>query len=53
MVWVRMEKKNEKFSLVVKIGEIICLHKVKEEREENMTQRIYVVRQYAYIHRRR
>jgi hypothetical protein len=41
-------------SLVVKIN---CLHKIKEERKRSNTQikntRIYVVRQYAYIHRRR
>jgi hypothetical protein len=40
--------------IVVKIN---CLHKIKEERKRSNTQikntRIYVVRQYAYIHRRR
>jgi hypothetical protein len=40
--------------LVVKIN---CLRKIKEERKRSNTQikntRIYVVRQYAYIHRRR
>ena len=39
---------------VVKIN---CLRKIKEERKRSNTQiknaRIYVVRQYAYIHRRR
>ena len=39
---------------VVKIN---CLYKIKEERKRSNTQikntRIYVVRQYAYIHRRR
>jgi hypothetical protein len=42
------------FDCVVKIN---CLHKIKEERKRSNTQinntRIYVVRQYAYIHRRR
>ncbi len=31
---------------------INCLRKIKEERKRSNT-RIYVVRQYAYIHRRR
>jgi hypothetical protein len=43
-----------KMDLVVKIN---CLRKIKEERKRSNTQikntRIYAVRQYAYIHRRR
>ena len=40
-------------SLLYELGELICKHKVKEEREEYMTLEIYVVRQYAYVHWRR
>ena len=45
---------NLELLYVVKIN---CLRKIKEERKRSNTQikntRIYVVRQYAYIHRRR
>jgi hypothetical protein len=51
---LRISKMMVRILIVVKIN---CLHKIKEERKRSNTQikntRIYVVRQYAYIHRRR
>ena len=40
-------------NLLCELGELICHHKVKEEREDNMIQGIYVIWQYAYVHWRR
>jgi hypothetical protein len=44
-------------SVMETVVKINCLRKIKEERKRSNTQikntRIYVVRQYAYIHRRR